>query len=99
MVPLLENPNREWKAAAFSQYPRGGAMGYTLRTKRWRYTEWIEKRGAGDVVARELYDQSGGEAPSANLAGLTEHAATVRELSALLDRGLGWRRVRERVRV
>ena len=33
MMPLLENPRRKWKAAAFSQYPRrGGIMGYTMRT-------------------------------------------------------------------
>ena len=71
-------------------------MGYSLRTPRWRFTEWIA-RPSGEVTARELYDHERGDTASANLADLPEHAATVRELSALLDKGRGWRRVRERV--
>lgn len=97
MLPLLEDPRRQWKAAAFSQYPRGKVMGYSMRAGRWRYTEWIE-RDSGKVVARELYDHSAGPLASANLAELPEHAATVRELSAVLDKGRGWRKVREQVR-
>ena len=54
-VPLMENPDRTWKQAAFSQYPRTGVMGYTLKTDDFRYTEW-QSRETGDVKARELYD-------------------------------------------
>jgi len=97
MLPLVENPERSWKAAAFSQYPRGKLMGYSIRTERWRYTEWIE-RETGNVTARELYDHSRETAPSVNLAGLAAYANTVSQLSALLDRGRGWRKVREDVR-
>ncbi|MBI4892341.1 MAG: sulfatase, partial [Acidobacteria bacterium] len=97
MLPLLDNPERRWKAAAYSQYPRGkGIMGYTMRTERWRYTEWIERR-SGEVTARELYDHAAGDIASANVAELPEHAERVRELSALLDKGRGWRRVREQI--
>lgn len=96
MMPLVENPRRKWKEAAFSQYPRGPLMGYTLRTERWRYTEWISRK-TSEVEARELYDHAAGSVASANLAELPQHAATVRELSALLDKGRGWRKVRERV--
>lgn len=97
MLPLFENPARKWKAAAFSQYPRGGGiMGYSLRTERWRYTEWI-RRQSGEIEARELYDHAESPVAAVNLAGLAEHAATVRELSALLDGGRGWRKVREQV--
>jgi len=96
MMPLLDNPQRRWKAAAFSQYPRGGIMGYTMRTERWRYTEWIS-RETGEVTARELYDHLTSDVPSANLADLPEQAARVRELSAMLDKGRGWRKVREQV--
>jgi iduronate 2-sulfatase len=97
MLPLVENPRRTWKAAAFSQYPRGGGiMGYTMRTERWRYTEWISRQ-TGAVTARELYDHAGGDTASANLADLPEQASAVRELSAMLDQGRGWRKVREQV--
>lgn len=96
MAALLENPGRKWKAAAFSQYPRGGVMGYTMRTQRWRYTEWIARQSE-ELTARELYDHAGGDVASANLADLGEHAALVRELSAMLDKGRGWRKVRDQV--
>ncbi len=84
------------EAAAFSQYPRGkDLMGYSVRSERYRYTEWIA-RPSGDIVARELYDHSVTATPSANLAALPAHAATVREHSALLDRGQGWRKLQIR---
>lgn len=95
MLPLVEDPGRKWKQAAFSQYPRGkDVMGYTLRTERWRYTEWIA-RSRGEVLARELYDHATSDVASANLAELAEFAPVVKELSALLERGQGWRKVRE----
>lgn len=57
---LLEDANAQGEAAAFSQFPRGGnadqggkTMGYSVRTDRWRYTEWIELT-SGEVTANEL---------------------------------------------
>ncbi len=96
MLPLVEDPRRPWKAAAFSQYPRGAIMGYTMTTGRWRYTEWISRK-TGEITARELYDHAASDIASVNLAELPQHAQTVRELSALLDKGQGWRKVRDRV--
>ncbi|MGB9605364.1 MAG: sulfatase-like hydrolase/transferase, partial [Bryobacteraceae bacterium] len=96
MLPLVEEPKRKWKTAAFSQYPRGKIMGYSIRTERWRYTEWIE-RFSGEIEARELYDHSSSQAPATNLAPLPAYGDTVGQLSALLDKGRGWRRVRDEV--
>lgn len=97
MKPLTDNPARPWKAAAFSQYPRGNdVMGYSLRSGPYRYTEWI-RRPDNAVIERELYDLTTGPVPSTNLAGQPSHAVTVRSLSTLLDRGRGWRTVRDRV--
>jgi arylsulfatase A-like enzyme len=51
-------------------------FGYSLRTPRWRYTEWDEgKKG------RELYDHDADPRELTNLASLPEHAQTVAELS------------------
>ncbi|MBM4031865.1 MAG: sulfatase [Planctomycetes bacterium] len=86
LAPLLDDPARPWKKAAFSQYPRGKAMGYSLRTDRHRYTEWQENRKA---VARELYDYQADPAGNANIADKPENKDLVAQLSKLLNDG--WR--------
>lgn len=88
-APLLEDPNRPWKTAAFSQYPRaGGVMGYTMRTDRYRYTEW-QRHDTGEVLARELYDHARDPQENVNAVTKAEHAQVVEELSDRLNRG--WR--------
>lgn len=45
MIPFILRPeNPEWKRRVFSQYTRDGTkvMGYTMRTERFRYTEWAK---------------------------------------------------------
>jgi arylsulfatase A-like enzyme len=88
-APLLADPQRPWKSAAFSQYPRQKEiMGYSMRTDRYRYTEWRMRDGS-KVVARELYDHETDPHETVNLAGVPEHAARVKELSERLS--AGWR--------
>jgi len=54
-------------------------FGYSLRTPRWRYTEWDEGK-----AGRELYDHDTDPKELTNLAEKAEHAATVTELSTQL---------------
>ena len=99
MVPLLHDPRRKWKDAAYSQYPRPkNQMGYTIRSGQWRYTEWLDRETRA-VSACELYDHSAGPLADRNLAGDPRHAETARRLAALLDKGNGWRKVRDRLKV
>jgi iduronate 2-sulfatase len=58
----------------------GRIFGYTLRTARWRYTEW----GDAGKHGRELYDHDNDPKELKNLANVAAHAATVRELSGQL---------------
>jgi iduronate 2-sulfatase len=52
-------------------------FGYSIRTPRWRYTEWdAGKEG------HELYDHDTDPKEQTNCADKAEHAATVAELSA-----------------
>jgi arylsulfatase A-like enzyme len=50
------------KTYAVSQYPRKNKMGYSFRTKEYRYTVWINKKKSTvpifkeDIHAEELYD-------------------------------------------
>lgn len=54
-------------------------FGYTLRTPRWRYTEWDEGQ-----KGRELYDHDADPRELTNLATVAEQAKTVEELSTQL---------------
>ena len=54
-------------------------FGYSLRTPRWRYTEWGE-----GAQGRELYDHDADPKELTNLASVPAHAKTVEELSAQL---------------
>ena len=94
MLPLVDDPDRPWKQAAFSQFPRPyligpdwTEMGYTMRTEHYRYTEWLDREN--NVVARELYDYRIAPTETVNLALRPEHAGLVRRLSEQLH--AGWR--------
>jgi hypothetical protein len=88
MIPLLEVPDRQWKKAAFSQYPRGKVMGYSMRTRRFRYTEW-RNRKTDKVMARELYDHAKDPQENVNAVADPEYEQDVRRLARMLRRG--WR--------
>jgi len=87
LVPVINNPKRPWKKAAFSQYPRpGNVMGYSMRTERYRYTEWI-KRDNNEVVATELYDYETDPLGNENIASKPENKDLVARLSKQLHDG------------
>jgi iduronate 2-sulfatase len=86
VMPLLKNPDRLWKKAAFSQYPRGKIMGYSIRTERFRYTEWQDRK-TGKAMARELYDHENDSAENTNLAKQPEYADQIKRLSEIVKNG------------
>jgi arylsulfatase A-like enzyme len=89
LAPLLADPARDWKKAAFSQYPRGGqqkVMGHTIRTDRYRYTEWRDEK-TGEVLAAELYDHATDPQENVNLAEKTEQKSVRAQLKRQLEAG------------
>ncbi|MEJ7758276.1 MAG: sulfatase [Gemmatimonadaceae bacterium] len=94
MVPVLANPLRDWKTAAFSQFPREAGnrvMGRSIRTDRYRYVEWT-REATGEVLARELYDHATDPQENANVAAMSRRASTVASLARRLREG--WRAAR-----
>lgn len=96
LLPLLEDPERPWKSAVFSQYPRnrvgarhtnhGDIMGYAMRTAQYRYVEWLDWQ-SGAVKARELYDHQSDPEEMLNLANNPIHADLIQKLSHQLQTG------------
>jgi arylsulfatase A-like enzyme len=89
-LPLLAHPTRAWKTAAFSQYPRGvrgigRVMGYSMRTDRYRLTEWSAP--GKEFREYELYDHRTDPAENTNLAAKPENADLIRQLAAQLHAG------------
>ncbi len=82
--PLLDAPSRAWKKAAFTQVQRGRFAGRSLRTERYRYTEWD-----GGKAGVELYDHQTDPNEYHNLANEPQHAKTVEEMKRLMRDG--WR--------
>ncbi len=93
LTPLLRNPQREWQHPALTQVGAGPAnatfMGYSVRTERWRYTEWDDgKRGV------ELYNEADDPDELRNLAADPKHAKPSRKCSGCFERCAGTRKAR-----
>ncbi|MCB1121827.1 MAG: sulfatase [Verrucomicrobiae bacterium] len=82
--PLLANPDRPWKSAAFSQIEVKGVPGFTMRSDRYRYTEWIRD---GEVVTTELYDHQRDPGENFDIAESAENLAVLQALKSQFDAG------------
>ena len=84
LMPLLQNPKAPWDKPAFTQVQRSPRtnvffMGRSVRTERWRYTEWANGRRGS-----ELYDHETDPNEFTNLAHQTSFEPVVRQLQPLL---------------
>lgn len=103
-VPLIKDPKRQWKKAAFSQFhrrPKVSAdgkryMGYSINTKKYHYIEWYNwdpKTGTkGELKSTELYDSENDPHETVNIAYEKTFANVVKELSGQLAEG--WQKAR-----
>jgi len=81
--PLLNDTSATLHQAAFTEARRGvnaEFFGRSVRTPRWRYTEW---NGGRDGM--ELYDHERDPQEYTNLAKDSRHAETIAELKRLLE--------------
>ena len=89
-APLLDDPHRTWKSAAFCVVSRGGSkdlskLGHSVRTERFTFNEWFDG-------STQLYDHDADVKEYVNLAHDEHYAKTVEELKQLLK--AGWQSVR-----
>lgn len=93
-TPLMEDPDRPWKQAAFSIWVQAKyrydletqVIGYTMKTDRYRYTEWKHTKSC-EIKARELYDHEKDPQENVNVVDDPEYAAVVPKLEAMMQRG------------
>ncbi len=87
---LFDDPKRLWKRAVYSQHPRaipgvGAGMGYSMRTSRYRYTEWSGLNSPYSTA--ELYDYKDSPYELRNIANRPEHVSLVNGLAHMLREG------------
>jgi iduronate 2-sulfatase len=78
--PLLDAPDRAWKAAVFTVVRRPGGLGRAVRTERYTYTEWPDG-------STQLYDHTRDPHEYVNLAKDPNFAATAAEMKKVLKDG------------
>jgi iduronate 2-sulfatase len=77
--PVLNTPSLPGKQAAHTIVTRGARIGRSVRTDRWRYTEWEDGK-----AGIELYDHTNDHLEYHNLAARPDLAGVRAELKALL---------------
>ena len=105
-IPLAKNASRPWKTGSFSQFARRAYdanpyMGYTMRTDRYRYTEWprflfypefepiysLQYKGN---IGQELYDHKVDPLENRNVANHKDYADVRKQMQKMLR--AGWRK-------
>jgi choline-sulfatase len=76
LVETLRDPSKPTRSSALSQYDTG----YSLRTARYRYTQWGDQGSQG----REFYDHQSDPQEMNNLADDPKHAETIDRLARML---------------
>lgn len=87
-VPMLDNPSRKWKNAAFTQVAGPDEIvGRAVRTERYRYIRWTKP-----YPGEELYDCEKDPREFHNLIKEPAAADALRQMRSVLDGG--WRAAR-----
>jgi uncharacterized sulfatase len=77
--PQLENPAAKGRDAAFTLAMRGRNYGQSVRTERWRYTQWTDGNA-------ELYDELADPQETHDVSTDPTNVALIAELKAKLEK-------------
>lgn len=86
-LPLMQEPNREWKQAAIGRFRDGD----TIRTDQYRFTEYTAN---GKFKACMLYDHKVDPQEDRNISEQEENQEVVKSLSDRLHEGMGKDKIR-----
>ena len=93
-LPLIEQPDRNWKKAAFTTCRHDRFFGKSIRTDSHRYTEWIHYQDRFDEKAEvhfaELYNLDEDPYEQNNPAGIETHRRQQNKMATMLRDG--WER-------
>lgn len=78
-APLLSDPQKKWKKASYTVVKHKNTLGRSVRTDRYRYTEW----GSPDVA--ELYDHELDPKEYRNLAKDPKQTGVIKAMQMLLN--------------
>ncbi|WOH39437.1 sulfatase [Thalassotalea fonticola] len=93
LVSAINQQSDSKQPVAISQYKRVGAFGYSMRTEKYRYTEWLSK--SKKVVYKDLYDMEKDPGETVNVIDDENYKEVVVELAALLRaNGQGLKRLK-----
>ncbi|MDG5490079.1 sulfatase [Psychroserpens sp. SPM9] len=93
LVPLLDNDPATTVTMdyAYHQYARGKRMGYSVRTDKYRYTEWHDNEYRSyktykeeNIVGREFYDYENDPLETKNWVDDSKYKAIVADLKSKL---------------
>ena len=82
LVPVIRGDQPSVRSGALTVFGKKGSLGYSYRTERHRYTEWVNK--FGKTVATDLFDYQTDPLETKNLAADSASAPLIQELAARL---------------
>ncbi len=98
LVPVMKDPAVKVRKGATTLYKSTGikgAKGYSYRTERYRYIEWIDE-SSRNVVGRDLFDYEKDPFETRSLAGNPEYAKIMKGLAEdLYADAKGWKLLEE----
>ena len=81
LKPMIQDPQMKVRDSALNQISLRDLQGHTVKTERYRYTEWGENGAEG----RELYDHQNDPVEMNNLATSPEYTSVIRNMKKVLD--------------
>ena len=96
LVPAIKKPTTELRQYAFSQYPRAnGVMGYSIRTKRYRYTAWFGDNYTAEkpyeiakIKVDEMYDYDVDPLETKNVVNEVSYKIAADEMKKLFEQAM-----------